>query len=1020
MRHVSSCATGVMLALGSLASLAGLCWAQDSRPNDVIEKQKLDPMQFERARVDLEFSRGRYTGVVQPNQEVVYGTDDRREPYQVSDAIQLQLAQACVLVVSTNELTNNGNGTYTLAASPWITQGGSNICASEPYRGQAQAGFCSGFLVGPDIITTAGHCVSSSNIGSVAFIFDFQQQNPSTGANTTTIPADNVYFGTAVINRQQAGDLDHCVLRIDRAAAGRTPVQIRRSGAPTLNDPLVMVGHPVALPKKIEAGGVVKDVNGTVNFLMANTDSYGGNSGSMVANRITGVVEGILVRGNSDFVTTTGCAASRLCPDSGCPTWEEISKATAWAQYVPPLGLIVTPGAGVVSQGLVGGPFTNSSVTYTLNNSTSNPLNYSATIAGSPTTMISLNGGAGPLTGTLAGNSSTTVTVALTSLANEVPAGIYEPQVIFADSTNNVSTTVTHTVEVGISGFDVTPASGVSISGPIGGPFVGSGTYTITSNRPTPVIVRAAPADTRVNLNGVNASQDFTLNGVGASAIVNVTPNSASLASSGPGLFSSNVSFTNLSGGLGNTARPVTVEIGRAIYSSSNVPLPITDNNTINSTVSIPDGFCIADVDVQVSISHTFSGDLIVELIGPTGTTVRLHNRTGSSADDVIRTYDQGVVNPDGPGSLNDFNNKYAAGTWTLRISDNASSDTGTLNAWSLRIAPTAGACAPEATAQAVNVPHTYASTITVSGLPNPASLTYAIASLPSHGTLRDAVSNNTISSVPANLLSDSIIYLPDPFYTGPDAFTFTASNGQTSAPATVSVTVGAPVAVGDFPLDSNPGWNVQGPWAFGVPTGGGSGTKDPTSGFTGANVYGYNLAGDYANGLATTQYLTSNPVSLTGYVNAKLQFRRKLGIESSTYDKANIQMSLDGVNWTNIWVHSSTTINESAWSLQSFDLGATADNASGVRFRWGLGPTDSSVTYFGWNLDDIQVIATPVPTQAPCAGDFNADGFVDFTDFDQFIHAFENDDVAGDFNEDGFIDFTDFDAYVTAFEAAC
>jgi len=1020
MRHPSPCATGVLLALGSLASLAGLCWAQDSRSNDLLEKQKLDPRAFERTRVDFEFSTGRYTGVVQPEQEVIYGTDDRREPYQVSDPIQLQLSQACVLVVSTSELINNGNGTYSLAATPWVTQGGSSVCTNEPYRGQAQAGFCSGFLVGPDLITTAGHCVSTSNIGNVAFVFDYQQQSATVGTNTTAIPADNVYFGTAVINRQQAGDLDHCVLRIDRPAVGRTPVQIRRSGAPSVNDPLVMIGHPVALPKKIEAGAVIKDVNGTVNFLMANTDSYGGNSGSMVANRITGVVEGILVRGNSDFVTTTGCAASRVCPDTGCPTWEEISKATGWAQYVPPLGLIVTPGAGVLSQGMVGGPFSNSSVTYTLTNSTNNPLNYSATISGSPAGLISVDGGAGPLTGTLAANATTTVTVALTSLADTLAAGTYAQQVVFADLTNNLSTAVTHTVEVGITGFDVTPATGIAISGPIGGPFIGSRSYTITSNRPTPVTVRATPGSSAVNLNGVNGAQDFVLSGVGASATVNVTPNAAALGASGPGLYTSAITFSNQNGGLGDTTRTVTTEIGRVIYNSTNVPLPIADNSTVNSTIFVADAFCIADVDVQVNISHTYIGDLIVELIGPTGTTVRLHNRTGSSADDIVRTYDQGVVNPDGPGSLNDFNNKYAPGTWTLRISDNASSDTGTLNAWSLRIAPTAGLCAPEATPQTVSVPHTYSSTIGLAGTPNPESLTYAVASLPSHGNLRDGVSNSTISSVPTTLVSNQVLYIPDPYYTGPDAFTFTASNGQTSAPASVGITVGAPTVVADFPLNSNPGWSVEGAWAFGVPTGGGSGAKDPTSGFTGTNVYGFNLAGDYANNIATTQYLTSTPINLSGYVNAKLQFQRRLGIESSTYDKSNLQMSVDGVNWTNLWVHSGSTINESAWSLQSYDLGATTDNAPSVRFRWGLGPTDTSVTYFGWNLDDIQVVGTQLPTQAPCAGDFNADGFVDFTDFDQFIHAFESDDVAGDFNADGFIDFTDFDAYVSAFEAAC
>jgi hypothetical protein len=54
------------------------------------------------------------------------------------------------------------------------------------------------------------------------------------------------------------------------------------------------------------------------------------------------------------------------------------------------------------------------------------------------------------------------------------------------------------------------------------------------------------------------------------------------------------------------------------------------------------------------------------------------------------------------------------------------------------------------------------------------------------------------------------------------------------------------------------------------------------------------------------------------------------------------------------------------------------------------------------------------------CAADFNGDGVLDFTDFDDFVFAFEGGDPAGDFNGDGFLDFTDFDEFVAAFEAGC
>jgi len=56
----------------------------------------------------------------------------------------------------------------------------------------------------------------------------------------------------------------------------------------------------------------------------------------------------------------------------------------------------------------------------------------------------------------------------------------------------------------------------------------------------------------------------------------------------------------------------------------------------------------------------------------------------------------------------------------------------------------------------------------------------------------------------------------------------------------------------------------------------------------------------------------------------------------------------------------------------------------------------------------------------AVCAGDFNADGFLDFTDFDAFVSAFESGAAAADVNGDGFLDSSDFDAFVLAFETGC
>ncbi|HWO56517.1 MAG TPA: thrombospondin type 3 repeat-containing protein [bacterium] len=272
--------------------------------------------------------------------EIIYGTDDRHDLYTVTDPQQLFVAQATCLVVSESELIDNGNGTYTLLTDPWVGTSQGALCFDEPFRGQLTAGFCSGFLVGPDLLATAGHCITNGgSCGSSAFVFGFAQIDGSTPP-LTTIPAANVYFCNGIVNRQYTAEFDHTILRLDRPVVNREPLPIRRSGSVANGDPIFVVGHPVALPMKVANNAEVKNANGTIGWFQANTDTYGGNSGSPVFGVNSGVIEGILVRGAPDFVND-GCVHSNIVPNTGNPgsglDFEEISKPFAFQAYVPEL-----------------------------------------------------------------------------------------------------------------------------------------------------------------------------------------------------------------------------------------------------------------------------------------------------------------------------------------------------------------------------------------------------------------------------------------------------------------------------------------------------------------------------------------------------------------------------------------------------------------------------------------------------------------------------------------------------------
>ena len=199
---------------------------------------------------------------------------------------------------------------------------------------------------------------------------------------------------------------------------------------------------------------------------------------------------------------------------------------------------------------------------------------------------------------------------------------------------------------------------------------------------------------------------------------------------------------------------------------------------------------------------------------------------------------------------------------------------------------------------------------------------------------------------------------LPDGDYSDTVSFTNTTTHeGDTTRGVTLAV--GIPTMVYEWPLDSDPGWSANGAWAWGGPTGGGGeyGGPDPISGHTGGNVYGYNLTGDYTGTLAET-HLTSTAIDCTGLTKCSVRFWRWLGVENNAYDHAYVRVSNNGSSWTTVWQNGATDIYDGAWVEQEYDISAVADDQATVYLRWTMGATDSAWNFCGWNIDDIQVFA--------------------------------------------------------------
>ncbi|MCP3977991.1 MAG: hypothetical protein GY716_01495 [bacterium] len=136
-------------------------------------------------------------------------------------------------------------------------------------------------------------------------------------------------------------------------------------------------------------------------------------------------------------------------------------------------------------------------------------------------------------------------------------------------------------------------------------------------------------------------------------------------------------------------SEPFFLEVGEPICgaaAATDVPQSILDHQTTTSTALVSSSDQIANLSVAVDITHTYIGDLIVELISPAGTRVKLHDRSGGSSSNIVGTYGDDLTPAE---SLATFGGEAASGTWTLSVADQAGGDQGTLNDWSVELCGT-------------------------------------------------------------------------------------------------------------------------------------------------------------------------------------------------------------------------------------------------------------------------------------------------------------------------------------------
>ncbi len=120
------------------------------------------------------------------------------------------------------------------------------------------------------------------------------------------------------------------------------------------------------------------------------------------------------------------------------------------------------------------------------------------------------------------------------------------------------------------------------------------------------------------------------------------------------------------------------------VVPAPDTPRPLPDLQTVVSALEIfnqPTSLPIEDIALDLNISHTWRGDLVVILTSPEGHAFTISDRQGGSQSNiVIAAANLNIFAHQAPPTLN------PNGRWTLSVSDRAPGDSGTLNSWGLRL----------------------------------------------------------------------------------------------------------------------------------------------------------------------------------------------------------------------------------------------------------------------------------------------------------------------------------------------
>ena len=261
---------------------------------------------------------------------IVYGEDDRVDLFQAEEPFVTLGRELALALMAPETLRPVAEGGYAVEApSLGALQ---SLCAGERFADQTAAASCSGVLVAPDVVATAGHCLGVDAGGQPdcennLYARGYAVLDP---AAPVTVAEEEVYGCGEVLALARSAADSACHVDLALVGLERTPLvnapPLLRDVPVEADEPVTVIGYPAGLPVKVDGGARVVDPRPSRgDSFTLSSDTFAVSSGSGVFDR-AGALVGVFARGRRDYDADGDCQRVHREPEADAAGYEEAAQ----------------------------------------------------------------------------------------------------------------------------------------------------------------------------------------------------------------------------------------------------------------------------------------------------------------------------------------------------------------------------------------------------------------------------------------------------------------------------------------------------------------------------------------------------------------------------------------------------------------------------------------------------------------------------------------------------------------------